>query len=102
MAEIYKVGVIGLGGRGYGHIQGILTERDDTVVTAVCDVYEDRIENAVKYCKEKKNWDVYGTKDYRELIERDDVEVVFVFSAWETTFPQLFTQWSTASRSQSR
>lgn len=87
MAEIYKVGVIGLGGRGYGHIQGILTERDDTVVTAVCDVYEDRIENAVKYCKEKKNWDVYGTKDYRELIERDDVEVVFVFSAWENHIP---------------
>ena len=81
MAEIYRVGVIGVGSRGYGHIQGILTERDDTVVTAVCDVYEDRIENAVKYCKEKKNWDVYGTKDYRELIERDDVEVVFVFSA---------------------
>ena len=44
--------------------QGILTERDDTVVTAVCDIYEDRIEQSVKYCKEKKNWDVYGTKDY--------------------------------------
>ena len=87
MAEIYKVGVIGLGGRGYGHIQGILTERDDTVVTAVCDIYEDRIEQSVKYCKEKKNWDVYGTKDYRELIERDDVEVVFVFSAWENHIP---------------
>ena len=42
MAE-FRVGVIGLGGRGMGHIHGILTERDDTVITAVCDVYEDRL-----------------------------------------------------------
>jgi predicted dehydrogenase len=37
MSTQFKVGVIGLGGRGMGHINGILTERDDTVITAVCD-----------------------------------------------------------------
>ena len=86
MAE-FRVGVIGLGGRGMGHIHGILTERDDTVITAVCDTYEDRCAKAVSYCKEKKNWDVASTTDYRALIERDDVDVVCIFSAWETHIP---------------
>ena len=60
---------------------------DDVIVTAVCDVYEDRIERAQKFCKDKKDWDVAGTTNYRELIERDDVDVVFVFSAWENHIP---------------
>lgn len=83
----FRVGVIGLGGRGMGHMYGILTERDDVIVTAVCDVYEDRIAAAQKLCSEKKGWEVAGTTDHRELIEREDVDVVFVFSAWENHFP---------------
>ena len=46
----YRIGVIGLGSRGFGHIEGILTERDDTVITAVCDIYQDRIDHAIEYC----------------------------------------------------
>ncbi|MBE6616988.1 MAG: gfo/Idh/MocA family oxidoreductase [Ruminococcaceae bacterium] len=84
----FRVGVIGLGSRGFGHIQGILTERDDTVITAVCDIYQDRIDHAIEYCNKKKGWtDIYGTTDYKELIRRDDVDVVFVFSAWENHIP---------------
>ena len=86
MAE-FRVGVVGLGGRGMGHLHGILTERDDTVVTAVCDTYEDRCAKAAKVCKDKKNWDVAVTTDYRALIERDDVDVVCIFSAWENHIP---------------
>ena len=86
MAE-FRVGVIGLGKRGTWHLTDILTERDDVVVTAVCDVYEDRCLKAVETCKTKRNWDVAHTHDYRALIERSDVDVVFVFSAWENHIP---------------
>ncbi len=86
MAE-FRVGFIGLGSRGIGHLQGIFTERDDTVVTWVCDVYEDRIAEAQKLCREKKNWDVKGTTDYRKLIEQPDVDVVVIASAWENHVP---------------
>ncbi len=86
--EKYRIGVIGLGSRGFGHIEGILTERDDTVVTAVCDIYQDRIDHAIEYCEKKKGWTgIFGTTDYKELIERDDIDVVFVFSAWENHIP---------------
>jgi len=87
MSAEFRVGVIGLGGRGMGHVHGILTERDDTVITAVCDVYEDRMQNAAKVCKDKKGWDVACVADYRELCARDDVDVVCVFSAWENHVP---------------
>ncbi|MBP0990731.1 MAG: Gfo/Idh/MocA family oxidoreductase, partial [Oscillospiraceae bacterium] len=83
----YRIGVIGLGGRGFCNIEGVLTERDDVVITAVCDEYEDRCKNTVEFCKNKKNWDVAYTTDWKELIERDDVEIVFVFSAWENHIP---------------
>ena len=87
MAEKFSVGVIGLGGRGMGHLDGILTERDDVTVSAVCDVYEDRIRAAQEKCKSKKGWDVYGTTDYRDLIENGGADVIFVFSAWENHVP---------------
>ncbi len=87
MSAEFRVGLIGLGGRGDGHLQGILTERDDVVVTAVCDLYEDRMQKAATYCKTKKDWDVAMESDYRALIERDDVDVVCVCSAWENHIP---------------
>ncbi len=87
METVFRVGVIGLGMRGMMHIKDILTERDDVTVSAVCDLYDDRMTEAAAFCCEKKGWSVVVVKDYRELIERDDVDVVCVFSAWENHIP---------------
>lgn len=87
MKTEFRLGVIGLGSRGEWHVKDILTERDDCVITAVCDVYEDRMQNIVDFCKEKKGWDVSSFSDYRELISQNNVDVVCVFSAWENHVP---------------
>ena len=87
MKPEFRVGVIGLGQRGMWHVNYILCERDDVEITAVCDTYADRTAQAAKICKDKRNWDVAQTNDYRALIERDDVDVVLVFSAWENHVP---------------
>lgn len=87
MTDKFRLGIIGLGCRGMMHIDGILTERDDVVITAVCDLYEDRMIEAANLCKEKKEWSVALTSDYRQLIDRDDVDVVCVFSSWENHVP---------------
>jgi len=83
----FKVGLIGLGGRGYGHLAGILTERDDVTVTYVCDSYEDRAASGVKLVKEKKGNTPLSTTNYKELIESPEVEVVVISSAWENHIP---------------
>ncbi len=83
----FKVGIIGLGGRGREHLRGILCNRDDVCVTYVCDLYEDRCLKGVQIVEEKKGNTPMWTQDYRKLIESDEVEVVIVSSAWENHVP---------------
>ena len=83
----FKVGLIGLGGRGMGHLRGILTEREDVYVTYVCDSYEDRCAAAVKVVEEKNGHTPKATTNYKELCESADVDVVVIASAWENHIP---------------
>ncbi|MBE6568700.1 MAG: Gfo/Idh/MocA family oxidoreductase [Ruminococcaceae bacterium] len=86
MAE-FKVGLIGLGGRGMHQMENIFTEREDICVTYVCDLYEDRCQAGVNLVKSKKGNTPKWTLDYKELIDSPDVEVVIVSSAWENHVP---------------
>ena len=85
--EKFRVGQIGLGGRGMGHLSGIFCERDDVVVTYVCDVYEDRCAAAVKMVEERNGNTPKSTTNYKEVCESPDVDVVIVTSAWENHVP---------------
>ncbi len=79
-----KLAIIGLGQRGF------FTSRDCTVylknieITAVCDLYQDRIERLQDLVKEHHGYVPYGTDDYHEILKRDDVEAVYVAAAWES------------------
>lgn len=83
----WKVGIIGLGGRGMGHLNGILTEREDVYVTYVCDCYEDRCAAAVKVVEDKNGHTPKSTTNYKEVCESSDVDVVVITSAWENHIP---------------
>jgi predicted dehydrogenase len=66
-----SVGLIGCGNRGM-YVSGIFAKNEYAKVTAVCDIYEDRIAQATqKYSGAK----VY--RDYRELL-RSDVDAVLI------------------------
>lgn len=60
--------VIGTGGMGMGHV----TAYPQTL--AVCDVDKDRLANAMT----KAGGDVKGYSDWREVLERDDIDTVHV------------------------
>lgn len=51
--ERLKVAVVGLGCRGRMLTKQVLLERGDIDVTAVCDVYEDRVNDTIKMVQEK-------------------------------------------------
>lgn len=80
--EQVRIGVIGLGCRGMGLMRNMLSMRDVTI-TAVCDTYEDRVEDAKKKVKAKKHTVPFGTTDYKELLRRDDVDIVLISASWQ-------------------
>ena len=74
--------VIGLGHRGYSLVQNVLVNNEDVKVVAVCDVYEDRVENALNLVKEKGG-NATGYTDYKKAIGHEGVNAVYVFTGWE-------------------
>ena len=84
--EKIKVGIIGFGCRSYG-MTSILLGFDDVEVVAVCDKYEDRVENGLKLVKEKKGNDAFGTTNYKELLAIKEIDAVYIATDWNMHFP---------------
>lgn len=82
-----RIGLVGLGARGSAWLHDNLVEMDDIVVTAVCDVYEDRMEAAAKEIMDKGNPRPALFADYHDLVVCDDVDAVFICCAWEMHVP---------------
>lgn len=78
-----KMGIIGLGGRGFGLAHTILA-CDEADIVAACDLYPDRIDRCVDFVKEKRGNDVKKYADYHDLLNDPEVEAVLVSSAWES------------------
>ena len=97
-SETLRIGVVGVGSRGFNLVDDVLRE-DDARIVAVCDVdsihYRDRTwgqgrsygrkpaqkKIAEFYAKEGSAKQVQGPdtySDYRELLERDDIDAVIV------------------------
>lgn len=80
-----KVGVIGVGLRGTHHL-GNLLKRDDVLVTAICDIDQERIKVALDVCQEHKAPKplTFGKDehDYRNLLELAQVEAVVIATPW--------------------
>ena len=84
MERKIKLAVIGLGGRGRSMLKNVILNFEDVDVTAVCDVMPERNDTAVELIKEKKGYEPFYTTDYKEVLAREDVEIVYIASAWES------------------
>ena len=60
--RVINLGVIGYGCRSYG-MTDIFLGFDDVRVVAVCDKYEDRVQNAINRVEEKRGYKPVGTTD---------------------------------------
>lgn len=68
-----NIGLIGAGIMGQNDAEAAL-ENSGTRLEAACDLYDSRL----KRCKERWGKDVFTTKDYREIINRDDIDCVII------------------------
>jgi len=83
-----NVGVVGTSGRGYGLMKDVVLKLTDKVkITAVCDLYPDRVEDAQKLVEEMSGVLPFGTTDYQQLLAREDVDAVLITCAWEAHVP---------------
>lgn len=77
-----KMSVIGLGGRGTWWLEELL-KMDDVEITAVCDMHEDRMEKGRKLCLEKYGHEVFGSTNWRDVIDHEDgSEAVLIATYW--------------------
>ena len=85
--SLIKVGVFGLGLRGFGLLKHVCNV-ENVKVTALCDLYPERIDRALDFMKEEHiELPKFCTNDYHKLIACDDVDVVMIFAAWEAHIP---------------
>ncbi|MBQ9084560.1 MAG: Gfo/Idh/MocA family oxidoreductase [Clostridia bacterium] len=78
-----RIGVIGLGQRGYNVTEVVLLKNENIEVTAVCDVYQDRVEAAQKLVKDKTGNVPFGSVDYIDILKCAEVDAVYVACSWE-------------------
>lgn len=81
-----KVGFIGVGMRGQGHLD-LALKRTDTEVIAICDVQQRMIDMSLalvtKSGKPKPQVIMDGPQGYKKLLENKDIDAVIISTPWE-------------------
>lgn len=80
MENKLKIGFVGLGQRGNGLMTNVLVN-DEVVITALCDIYEDRVDKAAARVTENGYPEPFKTTDYKALVD-SGVDVVIVSTGW--------------------
>lgn len=81
-----RVGIIGLGNRGYGMTRLVNALcPDKATITAICDIRQEQVDRTLEFLKkEGQNPAVYGGTEegWKELVARDDIDLVLIFTHW--------------------
>ncbi len=83
-----KVGMIGLGNRGPGHMSHLAAIYPKAKITALCDIRPERTQYALDKLKEsgyKHTPAVYSGKPdaWKEMLKRDDIDLVIIATPWD-------------------
>ncbi len=79
-----KIGIIGCGKRGRCLLRDVFLHLEKAKVTALCDVYDDKIEELENMVKEKHGYTPEKYDDWKKLIESNEVDAVVITASWET------------------
>lgn len=85
MKDNIQIGLVGLGGRGYGVLEAELMRMTDITITGVCDLYEDRVKKAADLIEKKTGVRPLETTDYRKCLELP-IDAVIITAAWKPIF----------------
>lgn len=80
--DLVRVGFVGVGGRGQGQLHEMLAV-EGARVTAVCDLVPAQVERARERVEKAGQPTPAMTADWRQVCERDDVDLVYVCTSWD-------------------
>ncbi|MBA3726597.1 MAG: Gfo/Idh/MocA family oxidoreductase [Armatimonadetes bacterium] len=85
-----RLGFIGVGARGSGHVAQMLMI-EGVEVKAICDTHEPTAQASVKGCVDKgrpaPTAYTNGPENYKRMLERDDIDAVIIATPWEWHVP---------------
>ncbi len=85
-----RLGFIGVGMRGQGHLRAAL-ERNDVEVLALCDIQQHMMDRALAHVtksgKPKPQVIMDGPLGYKKLLENKDIDAVIISTPWEWHAP---------------
>lgn len=84
-----RVGFIGVGARGSGHVTQML-QIEGVDVVAICDTYGPSLERSAKRVTDagRAAAALYdGKEDYKRLVDRDDLDIVIIATPWSLHVP---------------
>ena len=87
--KVVRVGFVGLGMRGPGAVERF-THIPGVQIVALCDYEQERAENCQKYLKAASlpKAAIYsGAEGYKELCQREDIDLVYIATDWDHHFP---------------
>ncbi len=82
MEKKVKVGYIGLGRRGLGVLTRNVAKMKDVEVAMVCDLRDEKLEEARAVVLERSGYEPLVTKDYHEVLNNPDIDAVFIMIGW--------------------
>ncbi len=78
-----RLGLAGLGCRGQGILKQVLLAMDDVEISAVCDIYEDRVQAGIQIVTDAGRPAPLGFTDYRVMIDTIRPDAILIFTGWE-------------------
>ncbi|SHG58362.1 Predicted dehydrogenase [Fodinibius roseus] len=85
-----RIGMIGVGGRGTGHLRGLLT-RSDIEIPAICDMDEEHADRAEKLVagsgRQAPELYTRGEDDYLRMLQREDLDGIVIATPWHWHAP---------------
>lgn len=82
MKEKIKVGYIGVGRRGTVVLQRAPSQMTDVEIVYICDLCQEKIDNAIEIVKKNGGYSPKGTTDYKTVLNDKEIDAVFIMTGW--------------------
>lgn len=81
--DTVKLAIVGLGERGAQLIKDVLLKMNDVEIIGVCDLYEDRVEDAAKWITDAGQKEPFKTTNYRDFLTLKGVDAIMAYTSWD-------------------